>query len=68
MSVSHMHVLLLLTFQRLLKHLLFQKSNHDIGISPCSEGGSLAKWLACWTQVQKGLGSNRSRSAVGYQS
>jgi len=29
------------------------------------EGGSVAGWLACWTQVQKGLGSNRSRDAVG---
>jgi len=33
-----------------------------------SQGGSVAEWLACWTQVQKGLGSNRSRDAVGYQS
>ena len=22
--------------------------------------GSVAEWLACWTQAQKGLGSNRS--------
>jgi len=29
------------------------------------EGGSVAEWLACWTQAQKGLGSNRSRDAVG---
>ena len=28
-------------------------------------GGSVAEWLACWTQVQNGLGSNRSRDAVG---
>jgi len=28
-------------------------------------GGSAAEWLACWTQAQKGLGSNRSRDAVG---
>ena len=28
-------------------------------------GGSVAEWLACWTQVQKGAGSNRSRDAVG---
>jgi len=28
-------------------------------------GGSVAKWLACWTQAQKGLSSNRSRDAVG---
>jgi len=31
---------------------------------PC-QGGSVAEWLACWTQAQKGLGSNRSRDAVG---
>ena len=29
-------------------------------------GGSVAEWLACWTQAQKGLGSNRSRNTVGY--
>jgi len=28
-------------------------------------GGSVAAWLACWTQAQKGLSSNRSRDAVG---
>jgi len=28
------------------------------------QGGSVAEWLACWTQAQKGLGSNRSRDAV----
>ena len=27
--------------------------------------GWVAEWLACWTQVQKGLSSNRSRDAVG---
>ena len=31
-------------------------------------GGSVAEWLACWTQAQKGLGSNHSRDAVGYNS
>jgi len=30
-----------------------------------SKGGSVAEWLACWTQAQKGPGSNRSRDAVG---
>ena len=30
-----------------------------------ARGGSLAELLACWTQAQKGLGSNRSRDAVG---
>ena len=41
------------------------------GTSRSSEwvhGGSLAEWLACWTQAQKGPGSNRSRDAVGQQS
>ena len=28
-------------------------------------GGSVAEWLAFWTQAQKGPGSNRSRDAVG---
>ena len=28
-------------------------------------GGSVAEWSACWTQAQKGLGSNRSRDNVG---
>jgi len=28
-------------------------------------GGSVAEWLACCTQAQKGLGSDRSRDAVG---
>jgi len=27
--------------------------------------GSVAEWLACWAQAQKGPGSNRSRDAVG---
>ena len=27
--------------------------------------GSVAEWLACWTQAQKGPGSIRSRDAVG---
>jgi len=27
-------------------------------------GGSVAELLACWTQAQNGLGSNRSRDAV----
>ena len=30
-----------------------------------TEGGPVAEWLACWTQAQKGPGSNRSRDAVG---
>jgi len=30
-----------------------------------SMGGSVADWLTCWTQAQKGPGSNRSHNAVG---
>jgi len=29
------------------------------------KGGSVAEWLACWTQAQQGLGSNRSLYAAG---
>ena len=29
------------------------------------KGGSVAEWLACWTQAQKGAGLYRSRDAVG---
>ena len=28
-------------------------------------GGSVAEWLACWTQAQKGPSSNCTRDAVG---
>ena len=28
-------------------------------------GGSVAEWLACWIQAQKGPGSNRSRAPSG---
>ena len=31
-------------------------------------GGSVAEWLACWTQAQKGPASNRSRDAVSCNS
>ena len=31
----------------------------------CQPSLGLAEWLACLTQAQKGLGSNRSRDAVG---
>ena len=31
----------------------------------CIVGGSIAEWLVCWTQAQKGPGSNRSCDAVG---
>jgi len=31
------------------------------------EGGSVAEWLACWTQLQKGLGSNHAHRASVHQ-
>jgi len=43
---------------RLAVSLLLKGSTYDTG-------GSVAEWLACWTQAQKGLGSNRSRDPVG---
>jgi len=41
------------------------KENDDNSFLSAILGGSVAEWLACWTQAQKGLGSNRSRDAVG---
>ena len=38
-------------------------NNLVLVVSLC--GGSVAEWLACWTQAQKGPDSNRSRDAVG---
>ena len=35
-----------------------------LSINVCDLDGSVAKWLASWTQAQLGLGSNRSRVAV----
>ena len=31
----------------------------------CVLGGLVAEWLACWTQAQKGLGSNHSCDLFG---
>jgi len=42
--------------------LLQLHNMQDFLVNPL--GGSVAEWLACWTQAQKGLGSNRSRDAV----
>ena len=30
-------------------------------------GGSVAEWLACWTEAQKGPSSNHSCDTVGQQ-
>jgi len=48
--------LILCLLNQLTFHLDFSNSNR---------GGSVAEWLACWTQAQKDLCSNRSREAVG---
>ena len=57
------------TFMQPLKKHQIRLSKMLSNIIICSvnlpQGGSVAEWLACWTQVQKGLGSNRSRDAVG---
>ena len=37
----------------------------DLYIRATLMGGSVAEWLVCWTQAQKGPGTNRSRDAVG---
>ena len=29
-----------------------------------NKGGSVAEWLACWTQAKKGTGSNSHRQTV----
>jgi len=42
---------------------LLGKANYPLVITP--RGGTVAEWLACWTQAEKGVGSNRSREAVG---
>jgi len=35
------------------------------GIVCTAVTGTVVEWLACWTQAQKGLGSNSSRDAFG---
>ena len=47
------------SFMRLLPILWLLKAAFDPYMP------TVAEWLACWTQAQKGPGSNRSRDAVG---
>jgi len=61
------------TGSRTAEHSVHETTN--IAVSPTERviyfalfsalGGSVAEWLACWTQAQKGPGSNRCRDAVG---
>ena len=48
-----------------LDHTEFQQGAGPIIMGTCRLGDSVAEWLACWTQAQKGPGLNRSRDAVG---
>ena len=56
---------------RMRKHCVFQKSastaSVGVNIKLCRVL-PVAEWLECWTQAQKGPGSNRSRDVVGQQS
>ena len=41
------------------------RRRRSVSLQYTEEGGSVAEWLACWTQAQKGPGSNSSHDAVG---
>jgi len=55
--------------RQLVHALTCDVAGHNVSINiwykSYAKRGSAAEWLACWTQAQKGLGSNRSRDAVG---
>ena len=42
-----------------------QQKDYTFEVDYLAMGGSLAEWLAYWTQAQKGPGSNRGCDAVG---
>jgi len=42
-----------------------QQKDYTFEVDHLAMGGSLAEWLAYWTQAQKGPGSNRGCDAVG---
>ena len=48
-----------------IQMLLLLSFPHVICNSIVTVGGSVAEWLACWTQAQKSPGSNRTHDAVG---
>ena len=50
---------------RIGRTLAVDKRSGVIFSSSQGTGGSVAEWLACWTQAQMGLGSNRSHNGVG---
>ena len=48
-----------------LGRLLAETNSWNLHTVHSNRGGSVAEWLACWTQAQKGPVTNRSRDAVG---
>ena len=44
---------------RRLEHRVAERRLEMASRMKDKRGGSVAEWLACWTQAQKGLGSNR---------
>ena len=51
--------------RRTLWLVLIAGRDHKMQFIVIKQGGSVAEWLACRTQAQKGPGSNRSCDAVG---
>jgi len=50
---------------RIIRGYFFPHSDVCSSYNKRTTGGSVAEWSACWTQAQKGPGSNRNRDAVG---
>ena len=44
---------------------MWASEGRSVPVNEMVLGGSVAEWLVCWTQAQKGPGSNRSGDAVG---
>jgi len=65
----HAELLVLPIFHCFLKqHVEWHMPVPDCLFSKCNVivmRGSVAEWLACWSQAQQDPGSNRSRDAVG---
>jgi len=58
------HHTLIMSLHYLVKYLCFKNDLASEEIEAncyVRAGGSVAEWLACWEQAQKGPGSNRSR-------
>jgi len=53
------------TTARVLANLIVVRYTNTLTYLLTYLNGSIAECLACWTQAQYGLGSNRGRDAVG---